>query len=151
MGLDMYLKCNSRKVCQHVNDMDDEWERCQAEVGTAIQWRKANQVHRWFVNFVQDGRDDCGMYPVSIGDLVNLHDTCVDALENRDRASEILPTQDGFLFGTTEYGNDYWWDVEFTVLKLEKLMEGLTCDKWGMVYHEEEPDWEVRFYYTSSW
>ena len=30
-----------------------------------IQWRKANQIHSWFVENVQSGKDDCGMYYVS--------------------------------------------------------------------------------------
>lgn len=183
MGLDMYLKCNSRKVCQQVNDMTDEWERHQAKCGTVIQWRKSNQIHRWFVAFVQDGKDDCGFYPVSIIDLVNLHDTCRDvlestklvdaeimdgkrlgpngewvpnmrkgqALEDPTEAKRLMPTADGFFFGSTEYDQWYWWDLEFTVMKLEKLMKGLKYDTWGNVYHEDEPDWEVQFYYTSSW
>lgn len=28
-------------------------------------WRKANQIHRWFVNIVQGGEDDCNPYEVT--------------------------------------------------------------------------------------
>ena len=39
-------------------------------------WRKANQVHRWFVENVQDGNDDCDCYQVSEEQLQELLDTC---------------------------------------------------------------------------
>ena len=28
-------------------------------------WRKANQIHHWFVENVQGGKDDCNQYPVA--------------------------------------------------------------------------------------
>lgn len=39
-------------------------------------WRKANHIHLWFVDNVQDGQDDCRTYPVGIGQLNELLDTC---------------------------------------------------------------------------
>lgn len=85
MGLDMYLYTNSRKVCQEVNDMADEWEGgYQAKHGIAIQWRKANAIHRWFVENIQEGDDDCKEYRVSVEDLCRLHDACVDVLESTE-------------------------------------------------------------------
>ncbi len=35
-------------------------------------WRKANQIHNWFVENVQGGVDDCGHYPVTIAQLEKL-------------------------------------------------------------------------------
>jgi hypothetical protein len=40
-------------------------------------WRKANQVHQWFVDNVQDGVDDCQESPVSHEQLKKLYDICV--------------------------------------------------------------------------
>ena len=39
-------------------------------------WRKANAIHKWFVDTVQDGEDDCGYYEVSKEDLENLLSIC---------------------------------------------------------------------------
>ena len=39
-------------------------------------WRKANQIHGWFVKNVQDEEDDCGYYEVSKEDLEGLLYTC---------------------------------------------------------------------------
>src|SRR4051812_7040675 len=41
-------------------------------VSQAGYWRKANQIHSWFVNNVQNGTDDCGTYYVSQEQLQQL-------------------------------------------------------------------------------
>lgn len=43
-------------------------------------WRKANQIHAWFVENVQNGVDDCKSYYVSRKDLQQLLDTVTDIL-----------------------------------------------------------------------
>lgn len=43
-------------------------------------WRKANAIHRWFVENVQDGNDDCGEYEVTKEKLEELKDTCLEVL-----------------------------------------------------------------------
>lgn len=43
-------------------------------------WRKANQIHNWFVNNVQDGEDDCGTYEVTKDQFVDLLDICEEVL-----------------------------------------------------------------------
>ena len=45
-------------------------------------WRKANQVHKWFVDNVQDGDDDCGTYPVTREQLEELLEKCEYILNN---------------------------------------------------------------------
>lgn len=39
-------------------------------------WRKANQIHKWFVENVQKGNDDCGDYLVSEEKLIELLTVC---------------------------------------------------------------------------
>ena len=39
-------------------------------------WRKANQIHKWFVDNVQEGVDDCKEYYVSVEKLKELLDIC---------------------------------------------------------------------------
>jgi len=42
---------------------------------TCAYWRKANQIHNWFVDNVQGGDDDCREYGVSIEHLKELLST----------------------------------------------------------------------------
>lgn len=44
------------------------------------RWRKANAIHRWFVENVQSGVDDCGDYYVSRERIEALRETCKRAL-----------------------------------------------------------------------
>lgn len=86
-------------------------------------WRKANQIHNWFVENVQDGEDDCKSYSVDIEDLKELLDLCRQVKKEPNRAEELLPTCDGFFFGNTEYGEMYMEDIDYTIELLEKLIK----------------------------
>lgn len=66
MGLDMYLY-------QELQGADS------VQIG---YWRKANAIHRWFVENVQDGNDDCGEYEVSADQLRELLELCRKVLES---------------------------------------------------------------------
>jgi hypothetical protein len=108
----------------------------------AAYWRKANHIHKWFVDNIQDGEDDCGDYEVTITQLKKLIALCEQVLEKKDNAfSEAnLPTQAGFFFGDTEYSEYYYKDVADTIQMLNEAMEGVF-----------ENDYEVSFEYYSSW
>lgn len=54
---------------------------------TVGYWRKANQIHKWFVDNVQGGKDDCGTYYVDKGELEELHEKCILVLAS----SEMVP------------------------------------------------------------
>lgn len=184
MGLDMYLKVNSKAVCKDaLRAMDEtekwkEWYLCR---GIAMYWRKANAIHKWFVDNVQYGEDDCKIYEVLPSKLVELRDTCKEVIENSklvdgqvvsgykfvddelvpqyadgkviedaSKANELLPTQDGFFFGATEYNEWYLADLEYTANAIQLMLEHTVGDGWE-VTHESDPDWDVQFYYHSSW
>lgn len=97
MGLDMYLeKCNRKMwgfkdfdvdfVKQNKPEIYEEmkpfliskgthfhWESIFEDVG---YWRKANAIHRWFVDNVQNEIDDCEYYEVSKEKAQELLDIC---------------------------------------------------------------------------
>ncbi len=73
---------------------------------TCAYWRKANQIHSWFVRNVQGGNDNCGEYYVSTEKLKELLNTCQQALFNKD--PNLLPPQEGFFFGGTDIDEWYW-------------------------------------------
>lgn len=52
-------------------------ERCIAVLEEEVMyWRKANHIHAWFVDNVQDGADDCEPYRVELEKLIELNDVC---------------------------------------------------------------------------
>jgi len=147
LGLDMYLIGEiwlfrkkyeelRKKVKQLFPQLEGEASLIEFEL---VYWRKANAIHRWFVENVQGGKDDCGKYPVTREDLKKLLKVIEEVLENRDKAEELLPTQEGFFFGSTKYDRRYFKELKWTAEKLRKLIN----NEWL---------WEnVHVFYESSW
>jgi hypothetical protein len=108
-----------------------------------MYWRKANQIHNWFVKNVQNGEDDCGTHYVHYNQLRELVSLCEQVLENRDKASELLPSQGGFFFGSTEYDEGYYRDLEDTVEMLKPLLKEAEQAESERVWFD--------LYYMSSW
>lgn len=103
----------------------------------AIYWRKANQIHRWFVEKIQDGVDECQEVPVTRDDLVELHRLISNVIEHPEQAQELMPPQEGFFFGSTEIDDYYWDQLRRTQTRLMEILE------------QADPMWT--FYYQSSW
>jgi len=74
------------------NKVDSITEEC-------AYWRKANAIHKWFVDNVQEGQDNCARYYVGIEDLKALRDTCKRVMDDPSKAATILPSASGFFFG----------------------------------------------------
>jgi hypothetical protein len=90
MGLDMYL--SARRYTSEYSDKEanaqlaplaDKFLPPDGNFGSitisrdVAYWRKSNQIHSWFVNNVQEGKDDCGTYDVSREQLEELRNICV--------------------------------------------------------------------------
>lgn len=116
----------------------------------AAYWRKSNQIHSWFVEHIQNGEDECRPHEVSIEQLQELVDTCKQVLANHDLAESLLPAQEGFFFGGTDYDEWYFKDLEDTIKQLEPLIafekkleaeqkEGEPREVW--VYYEYRSSW----------
>lgn len=104
--------------------------QCQVKIG---YWRKANAIHDWFVQNCQDGNDDCRESYVSIEHLEELKKVCKMVLENHDLASEHLPTSAGFFFGSQDYDEWYFHDLENTVQIIDNALSKVS-DEWSFSY-----------------
>jgi len=144
MGLDMYFSAkrymwyNEDELKESVNEVFPDLpegvtpKEVSFEVG---YWRKANHIHRWFVDNVQDGKDDCGDYWVSDENVDELLEICEKVLADHSLAEELLPTQSGFFFGGTEYGDWYFSYVEDTVKILKRAKELRKNTNFELEYH----------------
>lgn len=139
MGLDMYLRAEF-----YVSPYSNEF----AELNTCIRgllnipvqipvtelklrvmyWRKSNQIHKWFVDNVCSGTDDCSPAEVSKEQLEELLTACKTVLDAKGTpdaqgtAQENLPTGEGFFFGSYEYDDWYYNDVQQTVEVLTPML-----------------------------
>jgi hypothetical protein len=183
MGLDQYLEkhifigaefehravIGSIKLKVEGKPVKIDMKKVSEIVERAAYWRKANAIHAWFVQNVQEGEDDCGDYYVSDEDLQKLLGDVemviasltgdqptktiqvetgwkggettyadIEVFTNTEIAEKLLPTQDGFFFGSTEYDQYYLEDLEYTRDILTEILNDLES-------------WDVSYYYTSSW
>lgn len=152
MGLDMYLEARrfvgkysepsaSERVKQVFPALDEDTPitGVTAEVG---YWRWANAIHKWFVDNVQGGVDECQSSMVELDQLRELRQCILNVLSTRDadQARQLLPCQSGFFFGDTDYDEIYFNDLEHTldvIARCEKLDE------------DDKYNWD--FYYHASW
>lgn len=86
-------------------------------------WRKANHIHNWFVENIGDGVDECQKMFVPRDRLEELRDLVVQVIANPEQAEELLPTGEGFFFGSTEYDEWYFADLNDTLEILTNALE----------------------------
>lgn len=137
MGLDMYLY--EKEYVSKYRD-EDKWIALSEASGRDYDvedynsgvryvthevgyWRKANAIHRWFVNNVQNGMDDCNEYHVSRDSLKELRSLCEEVIDNPSLAMELLPPSYGFFFGSQDIDSWYLDDLESTVDIIDKALD----------------------------
>ena len=102
---------------------------------TKVYWRKANAIHAYIVgNYAED--DDCTPIELDRTDIKELRNRCLDVLCDRSLAEKLLPTQSGFFFGSTDYDEDYFEELERTEKELTELLRD---EKWD--YLEYQASW----------
>lgn len=118
MGLDAWLFASNTK------DENDEPER--TDENTLAYWRKANQVHSYFIRTCHPNHiEDDGWGNVLVGSevLPDLYERCRQIVTEPHRAPELLPTTEGFFFGSTNYDEFYMQDIKETIAVLEAVRD----------------------------
>ena len=181
MGLDMYLyrktyvgnqyRKPENKVQVIIPENNEGWffidkkffnqDKIAYIVEEVAYWRKANSIHNFFVEEVQDGIDDCKEYYVEKEVLQKLINFCKEDIKmieskpctteiytdifseeekeykNYDVDKELLnlqPTQ-GFFFGSYDINEFYVNDLKETIEMISPLLEDKRND----------------YFYRSSW
>ena len=151
MGLDMYLtkrhyvknwdfmsEDEKHQIIVKKNNQprtDIDVNKISSITEDVMYWRKANEIHRWFVENCQGGEDDCRETYVDIDQLKELLSLINRVFENKDKAPELLPTASGFFFGGTDYDESYFQELTDTKEMIEKELTKPPAD----------------YYYHSSW
>lgn len=99
-------------------------------------WRKANAIHNWIVENCAEGVDNCRDVEVSREQAKNLLNLCNKVLADHSLAESELPTVKGFFFGSQEYDEWYFEDIEYTKHILEKVLSFLCQERhdYSIIY-----------------
>jgi hypothetical protein len=121
MGLDMWLMKTKGGTPEEVH-----------------YWRKANQIREYFVSYHPELlAENIEQLPVNLEMLTDLEQRIERCLGRLDEAvsSQLLPTSSGFFFGSLEYDNYYYEELDATLDAIKKAKEALN-DGYYVFYHE---------------
>ena len=157
MGLDMYLYAKMYISVRELNEDEKSNEKFNKLVelsglnkvfittSSTVEigyWRKANAIHKYFVDKCASGKDECQEIYVDREELVKLKDICgqLSLTKDVEQAKELLPPQSGFFFGSTEIDEYYFHGIEYTYNLLNKILEKIP-----------EDNYDYEFIYRASW
>ncbi|MEN2279644.1 hypothetical protein AAH973_01645 [Enterococcus faecalis] len=123
MGLDMWL-------------YEKEQEKGEAqEIG---YWRKANQIRVFFASYAPELiGENIEMLAVNKEMLLELKRriNCCLTERNENISSELLPTSQGFFFGSSEYDGWYYEQLENTLPIIEEAL--IAINNNNLVFYGE--------------
>lgn len=155
MGLDMYMwkkknlniydfskeypNCHAKKLKVKVDveygdgeiktkeyEVDDPHHSGEILLPVAY-WRKANCIHRWILeNTVGMEEDKCQRIELDGSQIEDLVKDCEEVLKDHTKAKDLLPVMEGFFFGSYEYDEWYFQDLENTV----KMLKDVDADEF---------------------
>ena len=103
-----------------------------------MYWRKANQIHKFFVDNLQQGVDECQVSDQITKEVLEDLKGKIELIkEDNSLAEELLPNSPGFFFGSYDYDEWYFEKLETTLKWVDETIEN---------WNEKE-----ELYYQSSW
>jgi len=183
MGLDMFLSSKLYIGANHEHNkvsgkieltrdgqpLDIDLSRLREMVFAEAYWRKANAIHKWFVDNVQEGVDKCQESYVSEEQLIDLRDTCQQVLDRSKlvkgqvqngyifKDGETIPNlEEGELLADTSLAEEllpttsgfFFGSTEYSQWYIQDLRD--TVEQIDAVLKRNE-DKEVSYYYQASW
>jgi hypothetical protein len=107
------------KLIDELNDIDCE------NFEFLAYFRKVNFLFEFFSGSLNEDETTA---VITRGEMEELIEKCEFVLNNRDKASEILPTCDGFFFGSLDYDDYYFESVAKVLLSFQVILENYSDD-----------------------
>jgi hypothetical protein len=98
------------------------------------RFKKTNQIHRWFLENIQNGVDDSRFYLVDEYQFKKLYKLCTTVESNPERAEELLPTLKGFDIGSAKYDAVYFENLSKVLIILGYINNTFDFEKNELVY-----------------
>ncbi|MDQ6598779.1 hypothetical protein E2K98_13190 [Bacillus salipaludis] len=117
---------------KHFEEYGRKWSSMLEEVA---YWRKANQIHNWFVENLNNGTDE-PVFTVEVtkDQLRELYKLCIEALTKQTHPHEQLPTRPGCFFGSIAYDDYYYKEIDRTKSIVENLLKNFNFETHYLLY-----------------
>lgn len=126
MGLDQAVRKLSKESLDRINEWrngDQEDDYPDVEVEQVWTGRKENHIQQYMDSEVGEV-DNCAYLPLERHHVERL----VDRLERVDAdhslAAQLLPTQEGFFFGGTDFDEWYFEDIKAELEAFKEILDG---------------------------
>ena len=124
-----YLKSIDERNSKLINELEDEKEKINPWNEVAY-FRKVNFLIPFF-----GYEENCSNIEIDKYQVEDLIEACKEVLANHDKASFLLPTQEGFFFGSTDYDDWYFDDVQNVKEKFEEILADFDRDEDMLLMH----------------
>lgn len=142
MKIDSILFTNSKSLSEKLfwwhryNNYWDEFKEDYRFYGYIARWKDCNVIHDWFVDNIQLGNNNGGIYELQFCDLIELKMYCQELLEKQKKV----------------LGRDDWDDLKYTIACIQEIEKHVRhFDLSEEVQDEDDKDWICRFFYESIW
>lgn len=96
--------------------------------GHTHDFRKRNWLMPFVENSIGSEVENCEPYELSKETMLDLLERIDNVLADHILAEELLPTQGGFFFGSTEYGDHYFMQLQDAKERLEEDVKSMDDD-----------------------
>ena len=118
-----YIKSIGERNSKLIKELEDEKEKINPWNEVAY-FRKVNFLIPFF-----GYEENCSNIEIDKYQVEDLIEACKEVLANHDKASFLLPTQAGFFFGSTDYDDWYFDDVQNVKEKFEEVLADFDMDE----------------------
>ena len=133
MGLDINVTKIAKSMIKTITNSWKDYEKLIDELNDIdcenfeflAYFRKVNFLFEFFSGSLDEDETTA---VITRGEMEELIEKCEFVLNNRDKASEILPTCDGFFFGSLDYDDYYFESVAKVLLSFQVILENYSDD-----------------------
>lgn len=124
-----YIKSIGERNSKVIKELEEEKENTNPWNKVAY-FRKVNFLIPFF-----GYEENCSNIEIDKYQVEDLIEACKEVLANHDKASFLLPTQAGLFFGSTDYDDLYFDDVQNVKEKFEEVLADFNMDEDILIMH----------------
>lgn len=124
-----YIKSIDERNSKVIKELEEEKENTN-HWNKVAYFRKVNFLIPFF-----GYEENCSNIEIDKYQVEDLIEACKEVLANHDKASFLLPTQAGLFFGSTDYDDLYFDDVQNVKEKFEEVLADFNMDEDILIMH----------------